>query len=244
MKLFKMKNDREEIRTVVSRTELDSLLKPDLREADIEKTCELAKKYGVASVLSVPYYCEDVMKRLEGTGIRTVCVIGYLGGTDAYPEGRRKTVEVLLGKGVRYFDIVMGTIAFSNGRYDEVGRETAALADLIHQAGGEYAVSIETGMFDEVKKIAACRMAVAYGADYVRTASGLEYWNGAKNAWALLHDVCLVKDTVKDAVKIKSGGRTDFKWIEDMYEFIQSGADYVDGGEAFLTQLENLNYEA
>ena len=61
---------------------------------------------------------------------------------------------------------------------------------------------------------------------------------------ALLHDVCLVKDIVKDAVKIKSGGRTDFKWIEDMYEFIQSGADYVDGGEAFLTQLENLNYEA
>lgn len=244
MKLFQLNRDLEEIQTVVSKTELDCLLHSDLSESEIEKVCGLAKKYGVASVLSVPYYCEDVKRQLEGTEIKTVCVMGYLGGTDAYPEGRKTSVQVLLDKGIRCFDIVMDTISFVNGRYDDVGAEIAQFAALIHSYNGEYAVSIETGMLNEDQKEIACKLAMDNGADYVRTASGLDAWNGTKTAWALLHDVCLIKDICGDKVGIKSGGRTDFKHLEDMYEYISSGASYVDGGAAFIQHLENLNYKA
>jgi len=244
MKLFQLNQDLEKIRTVVSKTELDLLLQPDLRDADIERVCGLAKKYGVASVLSVPYYCEDVQRHLEGTNIKTVCVAGYLGGTDAYPEGRRLSIQTLLDKGIRCFDIVIDTISFINGRYEEVGAEIAEFAKLIHSYNGEYAVSIETGMLNEDQKEIACKLAVDKGADFVRTASGLDAWNGTKTAWALLHDVCLAKEICGDKVGIKSGGRTDFKYLEDMYEYILSGATFVDGGVAFIQHLENLNYQA
>ena len=59
-----------------------TLLKPEATHEDIRRVCEEAKAYDTASVCVNPLYASFVAKELEGTDIKTCCVVGFpLGAT-------------------------------------------------------------------------------------------------------------------------------------------------------------------
>src|SRR5689334_22448616 len=54
-----------------------SLLQPVLTDADLERGCQLAAEYRVASVCIKPYAVKLAAKLLAGTGVLTGTVVGF-----------------------------------------------------------------------------------------------------------------------------------------------------------------------
>ena len=61
-----------------------SILHPTFTDADLEKGCEIAKAFHVASVCVKPYAVEKAFELLKGSDVAVGCVIGF-------PHGNSKT---------------------------------------------------------------------------------------------------------------------------------------------------------
>src|SRR5690348_2344717 len=61
-----------------------SLLQPQLTDADLERGCQIAREYDVASVCIKPYAVKDAVRSLAGSSVLVGTVIGF-------PHGGHRT---------------------------------------------------------------------------------------------------------------------------------------------------------
>jgi len=168
--------------------------------ADIKKIvtlCEEAKKYQFASVCVHPYFVPLVAKELQLTSIGIGTVIGFpLGGNKMATkvfEARQAIQE-----GATELDMVINLSALRQGELQYVQEEIYEIKKV-----AEYQilkVIIETCYLTAQEKIQACEIAVAAGADFVKTSTGF----GSQGA--TVEDVTLMRKTVGSAVGVKASG--------------------------------------
>ena len=60
-----------------------SLLQPTFTDAEFDAGCELAVRYGVASVCVKPYAIPRAVELLQGTDVLVGCVIGFPHGNSS-----------------------------------------------------------------------------------------------------------------------------------------------------------------
>ena len=188
-----------------------TLLKPDATKADIKKLCNEAKEYKFFSVCINPQYVRLAKKCLNGSNVKVATVIGFPLGSST-KEVKAFEAQDAINNGADELDMVINIGALKDKEYDTVRDD---IKTVVTTAKGKALVKviIETCLLGKEEKIAACKLALEAGADFVKTSTGFST-SGAK-----IEDIKLMKEVVKDKMGIKaSGGIRDTKTALAMIE--------------------------
>ncbi|MCI7778346.1 MAG: deoxyribose-phosphate aldolase [Clostridiales bacterium] len=191
-----------------------TLLKSDASAEQIKKICAEARQYGFMSVCVNPARVELVHKELEGSGVKTCCVIGFpLGATLSSVKAFEAQEAIKLG--AEEVDMVINIGAVKDGNWELVESDICAV---VEAASGKALVKviIETCLLTDEEKIKACECAMRAKADFVKTSTGFS------TAGATEHDVKLMRSVVGDSMGVKASGGV--RTPEDAEKFIAAGA--------------------
>ena len=92
-------------------------------------------------------------------------------------------------------------------------------------------VIIETCLLTDEEKVIACQASIEAKADFVKTSTGFS------KGGATVHDVKLMKDTVKDQALVKASGGV--KTAQDFLAMIEAGASRI-GASSGIKIMEGL----
>ena len=183
----------------VAKTIDHSLLNPVLTAGELERGCELALTYDVASVCILPYYLSRCAAILKGSGVKASTTIGF-------PHGGHTTAVKMaearqaLADGGEELDVVVNISAVLSGSFEYVHRELRSLVDVTHDAGQKIKVIFENCYLNDAQKIELCGICGELGADWVKTSTG--YGTGG----ATTEDLTLMRRHSPSQVQVKAAG--------------------------------------
>ncbi len=183
----------------VAKTIDHSLLNPTLTVTDLERGCELALRYDVASVCILPYYVRRCAEILKGSAVAASTTIGFPHGGHATAV-KLAEAEVALADGAIELDMVVNISKVLSGDYAYVGDEVAKLAELVHQHRAKLKVIFENCYLNDEQKVTLCQVCTDAKADWVKTSTG--YGTGG----ATMEDLELMLRNVGPGVQVKAAG--------------------------------------
>ena len=176
-----------------------TLLKPDASQSEIETLCREAAEHRFASVCVNPTWVATCASLLRPSGVTVCSVVGFpLGATTAdvkHYETRRAIFD-----GAREIDMVINVGALKSGNLRVVERDIEAVTGPCRESGVLSKVIIEAALLTDDEKVAACTLAKAAAADFVKTSTGF----GPGGATAA--DVALMRRVVGDEMGVKAAG--------------------------------------
>jgi deoxyribose-phosphate aldolase len=113
--------------------------------------------------------------------------------------------------------------------------EVQAVAQMCHEAGAIVKVILETALLNDEQKAAACGLAQAAGADFVKTSTGFG------PAGATVHDVALMRRAVGTRIGVKAAG--GIRTLEELRAMVAAGASRI-GSSAGVNIVEAYRSEA
>ena len=211
-----------------------TLLRPDAAQKDIDLLCTEAAQFKFATVCVNPTWVAAAARRLAGTPVGVCSVVGFpLGATTADVKGYETRRAIF--DGAREIDMVINVGALKSGDLRTVERDIEAVTASCREARVLSKVIIETALLTDEEKVAACTLAKAAGADYVKTSTGF----GPGGATAA--DVALMRRVVGDDMGVKaSGGVRDLEGLKAM---VAAGATRV-GASAGVKIVQQARGEA
>ena len=205
-----------------------TMLRPEATRADIVKLCGEARQYGFATVCINPYWVPLAASELAGTAVKVCTVAGFpLGATST--EAKVAEAAAAVRAGAREIDMVINVGALRSGDFDTVKLDIGAVARVCHDAGAIVKVILETALLDNVQKTAACGLAQAAGADFVKTSTGFG------PAGATVQDVVLMRHAVGPRMGVKAAG--GIRTLDDFRAMVAAGANRV-GASASVKIVE------
>ena len=195
-----------------------SLLPPALNEQELEAGCELAVKYGVASVCIMPYYLKRCAEILQGSGVAASTTIGFPHGGHTTAL-KRAEAERALEDGCQELDMVVNISRVMSGDWDYVQADIAAVIEPAHAAGQKVKVIFENCYLDEQQKIMLCKICTDLQADWVKTSTG--FGTGG----ATVEDIKLMVENTPDTVQVKAAG--GIRELDPLLEMRALGASRV-----------------
>ena len=208
-----------------------TVLRPEATKADVLRLCAEAREQGFVVIFVPPCYVDEAVAAVAGTAVQVGIPIGFpLGGHSTHAKVTEGIEAV--AHGARVLDMVINISRLKSGDYDFVRQDMAAV--VCATPGVNHKVILETCLLTREEKIAACRLAVEAGMDYVKTSTGFN------QAGATVEDVRLMKEAVAGRTKVKaSGGIRDWKSTRALLE---AGADRI-GTSASLKILSEWRAE-
>lgn len=193
-----------------------TLLKPESTQTQIDKLIAEAVEYQFASVCVNPTWVSYAAKALKGTEVNVCTVIGFPLGANTSSVKAFETKDAV-ANGADEIDMVINIGQLKSGQYDAVEADIRAVVE----ASGDKLVKviIETCLLTDGEKVKACQLAVAAGADYVKTSTGFS------TAGANIADVTLMRKTVGPNIGVKAAGGT--RSYADVEAFIKAGATRI-----------------
>jgi deoxyribose-phosphate aldolase len=91
--------------------------------------------------------------------------------------------------------------------------------EVVHANGARLKITIETALLSLEEKILACQLAVAAGADYVKSSTGFSH------AGAMPADISLMRGVVGDKLGVKASG--GIRTLQDAQTMIDAGASRI-----------------
>jgi deoxyribose-phosphate aldolase len=206
-----------------------TLLRPDATGADIERHCEEAAKHAFMAVCVNPLHVERCVTALAGSDVRVATVAGFpFGATRTQAKTVEATSAVALG--AREIDMVINIGALRSGEHDQVAHDIRTVRKAC-AAGIVLKVVIETCYLDDAQKRTACQIAMAEGADFVKTSTGF----GPSGATA--DDVRLMREVVGPEFGVKAAG--GIRDAETFWTMVRAGANRIgtSAGVAIIEQI-------
>ncbi len=199
-----------------------TLLRPDATPADISRLCAEAAACGFHAVCVNPLWVAPARRALAGAPVAVCSVIAFPFG--ATPSANKAAEAArAVADGASEIDMVIAIGALKAGDHEAVRADIAAVRQAVPAA--LLKVILETALLTEAEKVAACSLAVAAGADFVKTSTG--YGDGG----ATVADVALMRRIVGPKIGVKaSGGIRDLATANAM---IAAGASRI-GASASL----------
>lgn len=192
-----------------------AVLKPTQTERDVVDACTIARREKVATVCVKPFYVPDCARLLKDSGVGTSTVIGFPHGGQA-PEVKVSTALTALRDGATELDMVINIGALIERDYATIEKEIASVVGVGHASEATVKVILETAYLDDAQKAIAAQIAVASGADYVKTSTGF----GPEGA--TVEDVRLLRSVVGPKVGVKASG--GIRTLDDALAMIEAGA--------------------
>jgi deoxyribose-phosphate aldolase len=111
-----------------------SLLHPTLTDAELAAGCELAVRYGVASVCIKPYAVKQAVTLVSGSDVKVGAVIGFPHGSSC-TESKRYETELACRDGATEIDMVINIGKALSGDWEYVTADIAAVCAEAHSRG-------------------------------------------------------------------------------------------------------------
>lgn len=229
-KLFAEPIDPQQLAAVIDHT----LLKADATEAQIHALCQETVDYRFASVCVNPVWVPYCAAQLRDAKIPICTVIGFpLGASQT--RIKAEEAKLAISQGATEIDMVMCIGRFKSGLFEKVQEDIAAV--VAASAPHLVKVILETCLLREDEIIRACELAVAAGAEYVKTSTGFAA------AGAKADHIRLMRQTVGAEIGVKaSGGIRD---LATALEMIHAGASRIGASASIsiLRQVQNREYK-
>jgi len=195
-----------------------TLLKPEATESDIRKVCAEARQYGFFSVCVNPCWVRLVAEELYGSATKVCAVVGFpLGANTMEMKAAEATAAIIDGS--QEIDMVLNVGELRGGNVDAVHADIRAVVEAAHARGAIVKVILETALLTDPQKVAACELAKAAGADFVKTSTG--FGPGG----ATVEDVALMRRTVGPQMGVKASG--GIRTLDDLKKMVAAGASRV-----------------
>lgn len=148
-----------------------SLLQPVLTDSELEKGCELARRYEVASVCIKPYAVPMAARILQGSKSLVGTVVGFPHGGHVTSIKRDEAAQAIADGAVE-LDMVVNIGKVLSGDWDYVTRDVAAVIELAHGKGAKVKVIFENCFLQDSHKERLCQICGELRADWVKTSTG------------------------------------------------------------------------
>jgi deoxyribose-phosphate aldolase len=191
-----------------------TLLKPDATRADLVKLCEEARTHRFASVCINTTWVTLCVELLKGSGVMTICVVGFPLGAATSRAKAAETREAI-ANGAAEIDMVVNIGLLKSGEHDKVFDDIRAVVDAA--SGRPVKVILETHMLSRDEKIAACAISRAAGAAFVKTSTGFS------GGGATVEDIRLMRSVVGPDMGVKASGGV--RTVEDARNMVAAGAN-------------------
>ena len=191
-----------------------TLLAPETTTRDVIKLCEEANAMQVAAVCISPSLLPIPNGLLSGE-IALACVTGFPSGAHTAATKAFEAVTAV-ENGATEIDMVVNLGFVFNSMWLELGDEISAVRKSI-SGSTKLKVIIESAALTDEQIVMSCRVAVAHGADFVKTSTGFH-----KSGGASVHAVQLMRATVGDSIGVKASG--GIRTRELALEMIKAGA--------------------
>lgn len=188
-------------------------LKPEATPQDIDRLIDEAKTYHFASVCINPCYVGYAKKKLQDSDVKVCTVIGFPLGANTSTVKAFETAEAIR-QGADEIDMVIAIGALKAGLYQEVQQDIEAVVKA--SQGHLVKVILETCLLSREEIAKACQLAMAAGAQFVKTSTGFNKHG------ATVEDVALMKATVGEKMMVKASG--GIRTLQDALQMIEAGA--------------------
>lgn len=174
-----------------------TLLKATATTSEITQLCEEAKAHQFFSVCVNSTWVPLAKSLLADSTVKVCAVVGFPLGAMSRDAKVHETA-CAVRDGADEIDMVINVGLLRSGELDAVREEIRALKETLGER--VLKVIIETCYLTDAEKVTACQLAVAAGADYVKTSTG--FGSGG----ATVEDVQLMLDTVAGKALVKASG--------------------------------------
>lgn len=194
-----------------------TLLKAEATKEQIEKLCAEAKQFNFASVCVNPTWVKRSSELLQGSDVLVCTVIGFPLGANT-PAVKAFEAKDAIANGAKEVDMVINIGALKDKNYEHVQADIAAVVEAA-KGSALVKVIIEACLLTDEEKVKACELAVAAGADYVKTSTGFS------TGGATAEDIVLMRKTVGPELGVKASGGV--RSLEDMKKMVEAGATRI-----------------
>ena len=191
-----------------------TLLAPETTTRDVIKLCEEANAMQVAAICISPSLLPIRNGLLSGE-IALACVTGFPSGAHTAAT-KAFEAATAVENGATEIDMVTNLGFVFDSMWLELGDEISAVRKSI-SGSTKLKVIIESAALTDEQIVMSCRVAVAHGADFVKSSTGFH-----KSGGASVHAVQLMRATVGDSIGVKASG--GIRTRELALEMIKAGA--------------------
>jgi deoxyribose-phosphate aldolase len=193
-----------------------TLLKADATEAQITRLCAEAREHRFASVCVNPRWVALCAQLLAGSGVRVCTVIGFPLGASSSAIKAAETRQAV-ADGADELDMVISVGDLKAGNYEFVRTDIRGVVKAAE--GRTVKVIIEACLLTDEEKSLACKLAMAAGADFVKTSTGFS------SGGATVADVKLMRSAVGPNFGVKAAG--GIRTRQDALAMIEAGANRI-----------------
>ena len=210
-----------------------TLLKPEATRAQVIQLCHEAAEHRFACAMVNPYWVSVAAEALAGTGVPVGVVIGFPLGATLSASKRDETARVLK-QGAHDVDMVLNVGLLKSATkedYDLVRLDIRGVVELAHGAGAIVKVILETCLLTFEEKLRASEIALAAGADFIKTSTGFS------TGGATTDDITLMRGVVGSRAGVKASG--GIRTLADASAMLHAGASRI-GASASVRILAEL----
>ncbi|MDD5986231.1 MAG: deoxyribose-phosphate aldolase [Eubacteriales bacterium] len=209
-----------------------TLLSPLATEAQIIRLCKEAIRYDFYSVCVNSSYAALAAEHLADCPVGVTSVVGFPLGA-SLSAAKAEEAALACEAGADEIDMVMALGALKDNRKEYVRDDIAQVAAVCYEHDAALKVIIESHLLTDDEIRVACRLAVAAGADFVKTSTGFS------GGGATVHAVELMHECVAGSAQVKaSGGIRDLAAAQAM---IRAGADRI-GASASVRIMQEAGF--
>jgi deoxyribose-phosphate aldolase len=176
-----------------------SLLRPELGERETREGCELALRYGVASVCVKPCFVPLAADILTGSPVRVGTVIGFPHGAHT-TETKAFEAGEACHQGAQELDMVVNIGWVLSEKWDDVASDIEEVLEVARGHGALLKVIFENCYLADRHKIRLCEICGRLGVDFVKTSTGFGPGGAAED------DVRLMRKHSPPNVQVKAAG--------------------------------------
>ncbi|NYF80684.1 deoxyribose-phosphate aldolase [Granulicella arctica] len=214
-----------------------TLLRPDATRSQVIQLCEEAAEHKFACAMVNPTWVATAAQTLAGTGVPVGVVIGFPLGATLSSSKRDETVRVLK-LGAHDVDMVLNVGLLKSGKpedFEAVKQDIRGVVELAHGSGAIVKVILETCLLSFEEKLRASELALAAGADFLKTSTGFSTGGATTDDIALMRGAAGVNAGVKASGGIRS--------LADASAMLYAGASRI-GASASVKILAELGGQA
>jgi len=175
-----------------------SAVRTEVDLAEVRRLAEVARQYHCVCTFVLPCYFPELKALLaDAPEVGVGAVVGFPSGAHSTAIKVAEAREQLTAGAVE-LDMVINVGLLKGGKTDAVRDEIRAIKEAV--GSKVLKVIIETCYLSGDEKVLACTLAVAAGADFVKTSTG--FGTGG----ATFEDVQLMLNTVAGKAKVKASG--------------------------------------
>ena len=191
-----------------------SVLKPEFTQAEIKKYIQEGIDFGCATVCINPASLDLAAELTKGTDTKICVVCDFPFGLSTTASKVLQAKEYCKRGDIYELDIVANYGWIKSGLWDQVGADIKAVCDACHGYGTAVKVIFETDALSLDEVLQATDVAIAAGADFVKTSTG--FYTGGPSLGATPELIEKMLARVNGRCKVKGSGG-----IRDRAHFLQ-----------------------